>query len=79
MCGFAYKRVSIDEKFNKDTVVFRGDNCVEHFIECLLQEEKEINEILYVVKPMVLTDEDEERALKAKSCFLCKKRVHTLW
>ena len=40
-------------------VVFRGENAVEKFLECLLVEEKRIRPILESVAPMELNALDE--------------------
>jgi len=44
--GFCYIVVSDVEDFNAPPVVYRGENAVENFLECLLVEEKRIRPIL---------------------------------
>ena len=37
-CSFAYKLVSVDDKFTKPIVVFRGENATFKFIQAILKE-----------------------------------------
>ena len=37
-CGFGYKVVCIDDRFSKDIVVYRGKNCINKLISCMLDE-----------------------------------------
>ena len=37
-CGFGYKVVCIDDRFSKNVVVYRGKNCINKFISCMLDE-----------------------------------------
>ena len=37
-CSFAYKVVSIDDRFSKPIVVFRGKNAAYEFIKAILEE-----------------------------------------
>ena len=39
-CSFAYKLVCVDNKFNKDVVLYKGKNAVFKFIQCILKEYK---------------------------------------
>ena len=39
-CSFAYKVVSIDDRFTKPTVVYRGKNAAFEFIKAIRQEHK---------------------------------------
>ena len=50
-CGYAYKMVCIDDKYTKDTVVYRGQDCVENFLKALKQEIWRNFEILHKPKP----------------------------
>ena len=34
-CGFGYKVACVDDKFSKDVVVYRGEDCVKKFIACI--------------------------------------------
>ena len=57
--GFCYIVVSDVEDFNTPPVVYRGENAVENFLQCLLMEEKRIRPILEHVVPMELSALDE--------------------
>ena len=37
-CSFAYKLVCVDDKFNKDIVLYRGKNSIYKFIQCIFGE-----------------------------------------
>lgn len=68
VCGFAYKRVSIESKYTKPVVVYRGENASAKLIECLLKEQEEM-----AVLPIQLSDHDRIHAQNAKICCICKK------
>ena len=69
-CGFAYKVVCEDPQHTKPTVIYRGPNASNKLIESLLEEQKEIKEILSHIEPM---PEHDGLIDSAKSCCLCKK------
>ena len=37
-CSFAYKLVCIDNKFSKDVVLYKGENAVFKFVQCIFKE-----------------------------------------
>src|SRR5690606_11329373 len=62
-CGYAYKRVSTVEKYDKDIVLFRsetGEGVAERFIKDLLNEAKEIRKIMKNIVPINLTKDQEQ-------------------
>lgn len=72
VCCFGYKVVcSADDRYSKPTEVYRGPDAADKFIERLLEEQREIKEILKRNEPMVMTAEDEKRFSEATHCFLC--------
>lgn len=73
VCGFGYKVVCVDSKYTKPTVVYRGENASIKLIECLLQEQEEIEAILRRVEPMVMSEEDIVQSRNATECCICKK------
>ena len=74
VCSYGYKRIcTVDDRFTKETVIYRGSNASEHFIESLLEEEKEIRQILSETEPLKMTDKDREDFRKATHCFICEK------
>ncbi|KAK3731226.1 hypothetical protein QZH41_004694 [Actinostola sp. cb2023] len=70
-CGFGYTVVSTVDQYNQAPVVYRGEDCVDQFLESLLEEEKRINEILKVVEPMVITGDEERVFQQAEDCHIC--------
>ncbi|KAL9976670.1 hypothetical protein ACROYT_G013996 [Oculina patagonica] len=56
-CGFAYTVVRSDGEHEK-TFVYRGQNAVEVFLNCLLSEERKIRYELSKPKPLVMTAKD---------------------
>jgi hypothetical protein len=46
---------------SKPAKVYRGSNVVESFLSCLLEEEKEISDILDQIVPMKLTKFEEKQ------------------
>ena len=75
VCGFAYKVVCEDSRYTKQTVVYRGPNAAHKLFESLIEEQRQIREILSRIEPM-----PEHKGLieEAKHCCLCKK-VFTLY
>lgn len=74
VCSFGYKVVcSADEKYTKPTKIYRGPNAADTFIERLLQEQREIKELLNKNEPMIMTDEDKKHFAEATHCSLCSQ------
>ena len=70
-CGFAYKVVSVNPDYTKETVVYRGENAADKFLDALQDEYNTITKIKAEVKPM--TDLDEDKFRSAKMCHICRK------
>ena len=70
-CGFGYTVVSTVDQYNQAPVVYRGEDCVDQFLENLLREEKRISEILKVVEPMVITEDQERAFQQSEDCHIC--------
>ena len=78
VCGFGYKVVCQDERYTKQSVIYRGKDAGKHLIECLLQEAEAIKKILSKIVPMDMTSKEHEEFIeKATQCCLCKKRFQT--
>jgi hypothetical protein len=73
VCGFGYKVVCEDEKYTKPAVIYRGENAGMKMIECLLQEQVEIEDVLSTIEPMHLTEEHDDLIENATHCCICKK------
>jgi hypothetical protein len=75
-CGFAYKVVSVNEKHTKDCVVYRGENCVEKFINCLKEEEKIIRQIIRNQIDMFMTAADQINYSNSTLCHICENPLN---
>lgn len=73
VCGFAYKVVCEDSKYSKPTVVYRDSDASNLFIQCLLTEQREIENILSRVEPMIIKDEYMGEIDNPYKCCLCGK------
>ena len=61
--GFGYKVVChYDQKYSKPTVIYRGENVIEKFIDKLYEEVKKCKKVIEkdFQKPLVMTAEDEK-------------------
>jgi len=74
-CGFGYQVVSIVDKFTKSPVIYRGANVSKTFLESLIEEERQIKEILKIVVPLQMTSENERDFQKTSICHICKGYV----
>ena len=73
-CGYAYKRVSTVDEFDKPLQLYRGDsteNVAEHFINAIVKESDEIRDIMSKIIPMDLTEDEEKQFKSSTSCYLC--------
>ena len=62
-CGYGYKVVCCyDEKYSKDTRIYRGENAVHKFMEKMLEEVKYCKAVIkkHFNKPLVMTEVDEQ-------------------
>jgi len=71
-CSYCYVVVRYDG-VARDPVLYRGENAVEHFLENLQTELKEINEVFHKPAKMYMTLEDRESFRKANDCHICGK------
>ena len=72
VCSYGYKRVcSVDPRYTKDTIIYRGPDASQHFVESLLREEKEIKEILTRIEPLKMSEQDRDDFENATHCFIC--------
>ena len=70
-CGFSYIVVSDYDKYSKPPVVYRGEDAVDKFLECLEEEQKYIQEKLDFVEPMRIEREEEQAFQDAVNCHIC--------
>jgi hypothetical protein len=71
--GFCFKIVSSHEMYNKPAVIYRGQDVVETFLNSLIQEEREIIEILKQIVPMKISADQEKDFQAAMICHICGK------
>ncbi len=58
-------------EYAKPTVIYRGPNASEKFIECLLEERDAIETVLEHTEPMNITKEQELEFQRATHCGIC--------
>ena len=69
----SYKVVSTDPRFYAPPHVFKGEDCIEHFIDGLQDDAQKITEILNVNVPHHVSDINRRRMIsEATECYLCK-------
>ncbi|KAL9960469.1 hypothetical protein ACROYT_G033932 [Oculina patagonica] len=73
-CGFSYTVVRSDGK-SKRPFVYRGENAVEVFLNCLQVEEKIIKNDLSKPKPLIMNSEDWRKFNNATDCHICEKSL----
>ena len=75
--GFGYKVIChYDQKYSKPTVVYRGENVIQKFIQHLFRELKDCQKVISekAKKRLVMTARDEKDFQNAKKCWICQKR-----
>jgi hypothetical protein len=75
-CGYAYKVVCIDSKYTKPTTLYRGENCIEKFIQALKSELNDINRVIYRPEFRIITDKDKVAYNTATNCHICEKELN---
>ena len=74
-CGFGYKVVCVNDMFSKDVVVYRGKDCVNRFINCILDEYEYCKRVCryYLNKSLIMSAKEEGMFQDACSCWICGK------
>ena len=70
-CGFSYIVISEHERYSKSPVVYRGEDAVDKFLECLQEEQGYIQEKLDFIEPMRIEREEEQAFQDADNCHIC--------
>ena len=73
VCSYAYKVVCQDSQYTKPLRLYRGENAVFIFLENLLKENKEIQEIIKTQfhKKIKMSKEQEEEFQRSTNCHIC--------
>ena len=70
--SFGYKVVcSVDSNYTKSVRIYRGKDASSKFLECLLEEQSEIQELLKRNEPIKMTCKDIKQYQKATHCYIC--------
>lgn len=72
-CGFGYIVVSSYTELNRPVKVYRGEDCVEMFLDAMDLEYDRLRPYFYNDTPIAMTEEDKERHENAISCSICLK------
>ena len=72
--AFAYSLVCVD----RDNKIFRslsyvGEDAADHFLDSMLQLEKDVMIELEQTEPMAMSEEEKRRHAQAKRCYICKE------
>ena len=73
-CGSAYKVICCyDDKYSKPVQTYRGENAVYKLMEEMLQEVEYCKAVIkkHFNKPLVMTDNDEQRFRTMDGCHIC--------
>ena len=74
--GFCYYVKKEGEENYAESVVYRGEDCVEKFCEMIEEEAKEIAGIYKNIIPLEMTAEDNEKFQSAVDCHICNKKLN---
>ena len=70
-CCFAYIVVSVDQRYYRKPVLYRGPNAVENFLEHMKKEALWIEHILDRIEPVQFTNNDYRNLLNQTDCHIC--------
>ena len=76
-CSFGYKVVChYDQKYSRDVVIYRGEDCIQKCMKCMFDEVKNCQKIIREKfnKPLKMTKEDEQAFRKTTNCHICEKK-----
>ena len=76
-CGYGYKVVCCyDDKYSKQTRIYRGENAVYKFMEKMLEEVEYCKTIIkkHFNKPLVMTEVDEQHFKTMDECHICGEK-----
>ena len=69
-CSYAFKVVSIDNRFSKPFVVYRGENAAYEFIKAIFKEYKYCKKVMkkHFNKNLIMSEEEEHLFQQSNSC-----------
>ena len=76
-CGYGYKVVCCyDDKYSKQTRIYRGENAVYKFMEKMLEEVEYCKTVIkkHFNKPLVMTEVDERHFKTMDGCHICGEK-----
>ena len=76
-CGYGYKVVCCyDDKYSKQTRIYRGENAVYKFMEKMLEEVEHCKTVIkkHFNKPLVMTEVDEQHFKTMDGCHICGEK-----
>ena len=76
-CGYGYKVVCCyDDKYSKQTRIYRGENAVYKFMEKMLEEVEYCKTVIkkHFNKPLVMTEVDEQHLKTMDGCHICGEK-----
>ena len=71
--SFAYQRVSTDPRYQKEMVTYRGPRAVQKFLDCMLEEEDELMQLLHKNEPLEMNEFIQLEYERATKCFACQR------
>ena len=76
-CSFAYKLVSVDDKFSKPIVFYRGETVAFKFTEAILKEYEYCKKLMkkHFNKNLIMTEQQEEQFQSSNTCWICEKLI----
>ena len=76
-CGYGYKVVCCyDDKYSKQTRIYRGENAVYKFMEKMLEEVEYCKTVIkkHFNKPLVMTEVDKQNFETMDGCHICGEK-----
>ena len=72
-CSFAYKFVCVDNKYNKDIVLYRGKDPVFKFIKCIFKEYGYCKRVMkkHFCKNLIISVKENEKFEMTNICWIC--------
>lgn len=72
-----YIKSDYPELINSEYYSYRAENCVNHFVDLMIEYEIKFNKILNTNKGMIMTPDDIEDFNFSDNCFYCNKAFYS--